>query len=251
MVQSIRVIGNSIAQLVFPSTCVVCGETPEAGDYSCESCLSKLDLLRSQPACPSCAASPGPHMSPLGRCGTCRGSKLHFDATVRVAPYTEEMTALIQRFKYRGAEYLDKFLADLMCRSLSLASWRSEIEALVPVPSHWFRKLTTGFHVTEALVRQAARQLHTPRLCVLERVRLDPHQVGLSLPQRIQNVKGSFRLKRGAKVANASICVIDDVMTSGATLNEVARVLKEAGAARVWNLILARAGQQDAALGLA
>lgn len=161
------------------------------------------------------------------------------------------MTNLLHEFKYRRAEYLDRFLADLMIRTLRQAPWHDKIEALIPVPSHWVGRLTTEFHPVAVLTAEVSREVEVPRVPMVRRVRFDQHQIGLSIAQRIENVKGAFAVQAGVVARDACVCVIDDVMTSGATLNEVATVLKDSGAATVYNLVLVRAGRQDAALGIA
>ncbi len=129
--------------------------------------------------------------------------------------------------------------------------WHKDIEAVVPVPSHWMRRITEGSHPVMALATQIGRRLNVPCLSVMRRVRFERHQIGLSLRDRIRNVQGAFDLRPGVEVQDACICVVDDVMTSGATLNEVAKVLKKAGTRSVYNLVLARAGQEQATLGVA
>lgn len=235
---------------VFPPYCILCGEPDTPGAASCRRCSARLDLLRAQPACPTCALSPGPHLASDGRCGECRRKPFRFDGTLRVAPYVDEMLVLLRRFKFNRFEYLDHFLADLATRVLDHAGWRPEVDAIVAVPAHWLRRLATGFYPVQALSRGIARRSKLPLWTVLRRVRLDPHQIGLGYRARIENVKDAFRV-RGRIKDGACVCVIDDVMTSGATLGEVAKVLKRSGARKVYNLVLARAGRQDAELGRA
>lgn len=242
---------EALGRTIFPPVCVACGRPPCEGGHLCCDCGADLDLLRAAPACPRCGSSSGPHISAEGFCGRCRTSNFSFDATARVAPYVDPMMQMLRRYKYRGSEYLDSCLADLMIRSLEQTMWHKDIEAVVPVPSHWMRRITEGFHPVMALAAQIGGRLNVPCLSVMRRVRFERHQIGLSLVERIRNVQGAFALRSGVDVEDACICVIDDVMTSGATLNEVAKVLKEAGARSVYNLVLTRAQQQQATLGIA
>ncbi|MCH8852933.1 MAG: ComF family protein [Planctomycetes bacterium] len=242
---------EALGRTIFPPVCVACGRPPCEGGHLCGDCDADLDLLRAAPACPRCGSSSGPHISTEGFCGRCRASSFQFDGTARVAPYVDPMMQMLRRYKYRGSEYLDSCLADLMIRSLEQTMWHKDIEAIVPVPSHWMRRITEGFHPVMALAAQIGRRLHVPCLSVMRRVRFERHQIGLSLSDRIRNVQGAFALRSGVDVADACVCVVDDVMTSGATLNEVAKVLKAAGARRVYNLVLARAAQEQSTLGIA
>ena len=242
---------EALGRTIFPPVCVACGRPPCEGGHLCCDCNADLDLLRAAPACPRCGSSSGPHISAEGFCGRCRTSNFSFDATVRVAPYVDPMMQILRRYKYRGSEYLDSCLADLMIRSLEQTMWHKDIEAVVPVPSHWMRRITDGFHPVAALATQIGGRLKVPCLSVMRRVRFERHQIGLSNSERVRNVQGAFALRSGVDVQDACICVVDDVMTSGATLNEVAKVLKQAGARSVYNLVLTRAQQQQATLGIA
>ena len=246
----IRRFIRSLDEMIFPPVCEVCGIALTGRRYTCEACQQELDLLLAQPACPTCASSPGPYMSPDGRCLICRSRRFHFDGTVRVAPYMQPFESLVLQFKFGRREYLDRLLVDYLMAALDQAPWRSEIEAFVPVPTHWFRKATGGFLPVPVITKYLAQRVGIPDILLLQRTRLDPHQIGLSITQRINNVKGSFRVRPGAGIDGACICVVDDVMTSGATLDEIAKTLNRAGAARVYNLILARAGQPEAELPL-
>lgn len=186
-------------------------------------------------------------MSPDGRCGECRHSRgrLYFDSVLRVGPYVDELRTLLRRFKFGNKRYLEGFLAELMGRVFEIAPWRPRINALVPVPTHWTRRFYPGFYPAEILARRVARRAHVPCLPLLSRRQLDAHQPGLALHERLANVRGAFRLKRRARIDQARLCIVDDVMTSGATVNEVAKVLKSAGAKFVGVLVLARADRQE------
>ncbi len=236
---------QALVQTIFPPVCAVCGCPPAGEAHLCTECEADLDLLRAQPACPKCGCSPGPHLSLEGHCTACYSRRFGFNGTARVAPYVEPMVTLLQQFKYRRREYLDRYLATLMAASLEQAAWRDEIEALVPVPSHWTRRFTGGFYLVGALASEVARRTSLPCLPMVRRIKFERHQIGLSIAERVRNVLGAFAIRRGAELEGACVCVIDDVMTSGATLDEVSKVLKSAGAKRVYNLVLARAGKQD------
>ncbi len=242
---------QAVTSTLFPPVCVVCGGLPSSREYICADCQSGLHVLRAQPACPFCGCSPGPHLFSGGNCGQCQTKQFRVDGTARVAPYVDPMVELLRQFKYKRAEYLDRFLADLMTRSLEQAAWCGAIEAIVPVPSHWLRRITDGFYPVTLLAAEIGRRIGLPCLSVVRRVKFERHQVGLPFAERIRNVRGAFEVQCDAVVRGARVCVVDDVMTSGATLNEMAKVLKTAGAAKVYNLVLARAGRQDAALGIA
>jgi ComF family protein len=117
-----------------------------------------------------------------------------------------------------------------------------QVEVVVPVPLYWLRRLTRGYNQSAAVAGGVARVLGLPcRPRWLRRVRNTPKQVGQSLAARQENVRGAFRARRRAPLAGRSVLLVDDVMTTGATLGEAARALRAAGAARVAVAALARA----------
>ncbi len=152
------------------------------------------------------------------------------------------MVELISRFKYQGATYLAEplgmLLADLQDEYFSF----SNIDILIPVPLHPRRLRERGFNQSLLLARVISRLKKIPLAChLLERVRYTPPQTQLSGSEREKNVRGAFCLRSNHFLAEKTVLLIDDVFTSGATVNECTRVLKEAGAREVQVLTLARA----------
>jgi ComF family protein len=117
----------------------------------------------------------------------------------------------------------------------------AEIDLVAPVPLHWWRKWTRGYNQSESVARELASTIQVPfapRL--LRRVRWTPQQVQPTREARRENVKGAFRTAKGARLAGKTVLLVDDVMTTGSTLGEAARTLRDAGAERVAVAILAR-----------
>jgi ComF family protein len=185
------------------------------------------------------------------RCGFCRREEFRFDGARNYGLYTGTLRALILQLKFRGRERLGERLGERMA-----VTWRAAAEAgvaeppvLVPVPLHTSRQWQRGFNQAELLARGLARQLARerggPALRVerhgLRRIRATPPQTGLTLRARHENVRGVFDVPAPEKVRDRVVVVVDDVMTTGATLSACAAALKDAGAARVLALTLARA----------
>ena len=105
---------------------------------------------------------------------------------------------------------------------------------MVSVPAYWTRRLTGSFHVAERIGAVVATHLGLSHVPLLRRVRGGPSQIGLTYTQRLQNVKGAFRVRRGFNMVSARLLLVDDVRTTGATLAECARVLRRAGAKKVY-----------------
>jgi len=152
-----------------------------------------------------------------------------------------------------AAAMLGQWLTEAVTRASQLADLPSlmDVDAVVPVPTTAWRRLRSRLHVPSELSRVLARRLDRPLAPALRRVRGGPHQIGLTLEQRIDNVRGAFKLSRGAALPGARILLVDDVSTTGATLSECARVLRRGGARWVCAAILARAATaMEAMLGV-
>jgi ComF family protein len=117
----------------------------------------------------------------------------------------------------------------------------AEIDLVAPVPLHWWRKWIRGYNQSEAVARELAEALQVtfaPR--ALRRVRWTPQQVQPTREARRENVKDAFQVSKGARLAGKAVLLVDDVMTTGSTLSEAARMLRNAGADRVVVAVLAR-----------
>jgi len=152
------------------------------------------------------------------------------------------MGELLRGYKYQGREQLGPMLGRMLAEVVSTAPWRARVEAVVAVPTHWRHRLNRQLHAAEVLAAHVAQATELPYLPLLRRVRAGPHQVGLAATRRYENVRGAFALRRGAALRAARILVVDDVRTTGATLEECAKVLRRGGAAEVYGAVVLRAG---------
>jgi ComF family protein len=214
---------NYLGEL-FGGTCYLCRGA--ASTLLCEPCDADLPRL-AQPRCPRCALE-----SPRGEvCGRCLGEAPHYDATVAALAYEFPADALVHALKFRGELALAGLLGALLLQKI-----QDQVDCVVPVPLSAERLRARGYnHAAEI-----ARHLRPGRLelALCERSRDTPPQMELPYAERRRNVRGAFRCTRA--LAGESVAVVDDVMTTGATLDEIARVLKAAGASRVTNWIVAR-----------
>ncbi|MBL8521518.1 MAG: ComF family protein [Betaproteobacteria bacterium] len=215
----------------FAQDCCLCGRRTHAP--WCEACDAGLPRAAA-PACPQCAA-----VSPLGeRCGRCVADPPFFDAAVVAFQYAFPLDRLMLAYKFRAQLALaGAFAAALVARVHDAAG---EVDRLVPLPISAGRLATRGFDQTALLATELARAIPALRLeRALLKARDTPPQSGLDREARLKNVRGAFRCT--ANLAGQHVAVLDDVMTTGATLSEAARVLKRAGAARVTAWAVARA----------
>jgi ComF family protein len=179
----------------------------------------------------------------LERCGPCSVEAPTFDAVLAAVPYAAPWDRLITAFKFHDALDLAPALVDLMLAAHAMTPHVPAPSQLVPVPLGAARLRERGYNQAWELARRlAARWRLRSDPTLLLRVRETPHQLALPLAQRAANVRGAFAIEplRLAEVRGRSFTLVDDVMTTGATVGEIARVLRGAGAARVDVWVVAR-----------
>lgn len=170
----------------------------------------------------------------------CRGRRPKIIGTVRVGRYDGAFAELVRGYKYEDRADRGAVMGAWLAEAIRSAPWLSRVEAIVPVPTHWRHRIGRSFYPPEELARAASRATGLPTVPVLRRVRGGPHQVGLSYQQRVENIRGAFALARGWTLHDARLLLIDDVKTTGATLDECAKVLTLGGAAELYAAMLAK-----------
>ena len=212
--------------LLLPARCLACGR---GGDVVCASCLETLPRIR-PPLCERCGR---PTAWPVSRCSECAGRRLAF-ATARAAvAYDDSVRAIVTGWKEHGLRRLAATAAELVVASLG----RPEADALTFVPADRNRLLQRGHHPAERLARELGRRWNLPVLAPLSRTGQATRQAGATLADRRRNVRGAF----SARTAPATICLVDDVYTSGATASAAASALRKSGARTVTVVTFARA----------
>lgn len=250
-----REISGSLFSVVFPAACSLCGDemVEPALAGICASCWTRLRPWRG-PACDSCGlpfASARTQDAAAALCTPCRSGEYQFDGARSFGLYVDPLRAVILQLKFQGRERLGKRLGEL------LAGVWEEIEedhgvdraVLVPVPLHVLRQRERGFNQAELLAQGLSDSLGkthggpAPQVDArsLRRIRATPPQTGLSVSARHENVRGVFSVVRPERIRDKRIVLVDDVMTTGATLSACAQALKSAGARSVYALTLARA----------
>jgi ComF family protein len=177
-----------------------------------------------------------------GLCGLCSAGLIRFDAAYSYGAHDGNLRTLLHLFKYHRMRPLAAPLGRLMARALP----RDErVDAIVPMPLHWRRWITRGYNQSELLAREVSARAGLPVERLLSRSRNTPVQAGLTSRERRLNVRNSFAVPDPARVGGRCLLLIDDVLTTGATLNAASGALKQAGAARIAILTLARADRRN------
>ncbi len=231
---------DGLLSLLYPPVCTACGvdiPVEKTGAVMCETCLSRL-LSLDLSSCPRCA-------SPLEadkQCTFCYRLEPALDLVRSGYWFSGPVPSLMHAFKYRGTWSLAVALAELTVSLETCAQAIEGVEILAPVPLHPWRRIRRGYNQSESLASGLADlsgRRFEPRL--LARERRTRTQTRLNPEERKKNVEGAFKVRDRTLVEGRTICIIDDVMTTGATAGACAAALKDAGAVRVTALTFARA----------
>lgn len=230
-------------ELAFPSRCAGCDvELPERDDPAplCHECRAQLPLV-DWPACPRCAARLPEARGVTLACGHCRGLRLRMDRTMALGSYSGMLHDLVLRLKEDRTGVTGRTLAELTWSNLGAALRELHVDVATAVPMHAWRRWHRGVNPPRRLAEELARRLRIPAAgAMLGLNRNVRPQRELTREGRLRNLRGQMRLRGGYHLSGAHVLVVDDVLTTGATCSEAARVLKAAGAAEVTALVLAR-----------
>ena len=229
LLQPLLTAGARVGQALLAQDCLLC-QAASGTELLCPACARELPASAS--ACPRCAA--------LGNsgaeCGACLADTPHYDASLAAFVYAYPLDVLVQALKYGGQLALGAWFAQALRRRIGATS---DIDLVVPLPLHPARLAERGFNQAAEVAKVLSRLYAIPMDARLaRRVRDTAPQTTLPWKERSSNMRGAFACTR--ELAGLRIAVVDDVMTTGATLDEFARTLKKRGAARVVNWVVAR-----------
>lgn len=232
---------QALLDTILPPLCHICRDfIPDAGTlHICPACRDRLPLVES-PLCPGCGI-PFAGTGDDHRCGSCLTHPPHFDSARSRFLYEGPLRDLIHSFKYNQCIHLRYPLALLALEGVAGFPPDHTPQLIVPVPLHRSRLRQRGFNQAVLLGRVVAARLSLPLLPdALIRTRPTEPQITLSAAERRANVKGAFAVGDPALIAGKRVLLLDDVMTTGSTMDECARELKKAGAAAVVAVTIAR-----------
>ena len=232
-------LARDVIDVIYPGRCAACSADCDGHAFLCHSCSAGLDHLASQPACERCAA---PVVSNGAPCPWCRDRGIYpFKKIVRLGRFGDPLRPLIHAMKYHRRWPLAKLLAERMAQEKRIADLLQNTDALLPVPLHWVRHITRGYNQSDLLATALAKRFDLKIIRPVRRIRRTPSQTGISSRTvREENVRGAFAVKKKTDgVAGKRIVVIDDVMTTAATLHAVARLLVPMHPAGISALVVA------------
>jgi competence protein ComFC len=240
---------DAVASVFFPGPCRICTATLTNASRIpiCETCLASFERIR-EPICNCCgrpfpatasAAAAAPAEKQL--CRLCRTDFYAFDRARTFATYDDALGGAILLLKYEEVTRLGNWFADRLAEiaKREIPEWRPDV--VVPVPLHADRQRERGYNQAELIARPLAKRLKLKfGAYLLMRTKPRPPQLVLSRTEHWKSVRGAYATREGLRVDNLRVLLVDDVLTTGATLDACARALKKAGAAAVFGLTVAR-----------
>jgi ComF family protein len=234
---------RALENFFFPPKCPLCGISlgENGADLPCPVCLAGIKVF-SHPRCPRCGLGFGETAAEDHLCSGCLTKEQSFTRARALGPYEGLLEEAISRFKYRGSLRLAKVLGALLAEYKDPDFPFSGFDLVLPVPLHPRRLRQRGFNQSLLLARRISRRHSIPLdFVALQRSRPTQPQIHLSGSEREKNIRGAFEVLRPERIAQKHILLIDDVFTTGATVDECSRVLLKAGAKQVDVLTLTRA----------
>ena len=228
---------TQVLAVLFPPVCLNCQSLADNGSFNlglCDTCRSRLLPLGR--GCAACGRPLDARPLPDGfLCGDCRRRTPAIDRFVAGWSFEPPFDRVIYGLKYGRLDFLGAQLArGLWSR---LGHQLEEAELVVPVPLHWHRRLSRGYNQAEEIARPLARLLDRPLLRAVRRVRATPPQTHCDRQDREANVAGAFRTRGRSRLAGRHVLIVDDVATTGSTLETTAACLKAAGARSIVALV--------------
>jgi competence protein ComFC len=232
---------EAAVSLLYPPVCTICGGDVRAGEYLCNQCEAKAVRIVA-PFCQKCSEPFEGSITSEFTCANCAHRTIHFDAAVSAYRGRGMVREIIHEFKYGRQIHLRRLVARWLHAALDDERLRGRrFDVVVPVPLHATRLRERGFNQASLLAELLSAQTSIPSKPLLDRIRYTTTQTALDRSERMENLHDAFRLRKNADVRGLRVLLIDDVLTTGSTLSECARVLKRAGALSVHAATAARA----------
>lgn len=237
MLQQIKKLLNLLLDNIYPPTCVSCNQPINNKDALCHDCWSQITFIK-KPTCGKCGV-PYPFDLFDEGCPACENEKFYFHNVISALKYDEITQKIIHDFKYHNRTIALNFITRLLAENLK--DTIGDIDIITCIPMHKNKLIKRGFNQATIISKRIAQHFNKPHIQDLLIKRNDnSSQSGLNKKERKLNVKGVFCMNNKHDVRGKSILIIDDVITTCATVNECALILKQKNAHKVFAASFAR-----------
>ncbi len=246
LVRPMRGLWRTACQFLWPALCQAC-LTPIEEDAGglCSTCWRELSTAVGSDYCRRCGRAVTRYGLVANRCGGCLEEELEYEGLCRAGFYAGVLKNLLLGLKFRDQTENADYLGPILQGAFEASGFSDKIDILVPVPLHWRRRLERGFNQSYLLACQMRRFCSTISTDLV-RMRYTCHQWELENDSaRRKNVKDAFAVRDGHPFQGKTVCLVDDITTSGATLKECAATLHQAGAKAVYAAVVAVAERMD------
>jgi len=235
-----RSAADAFISLLYPAHCAHCSIPVETREFLCGDCLEKAKRIE-PPFCDTCSQPFDGAIEGIFSCANCAQRNFHFDCAVAAYLSRGMVRGLIHRFKYQHDYRLRHLLSDWLAESLQDSRIQSRpFDFFVPVPLHPARLREREFNQAAVLAELLGKRSGRPVLNCLQRIRHTTTQTRFDRNERMENLRNAFVLRKNMDVQGKHLLLIDDVLTTGSTVDECSRVLRKAGAASIRVMTVAR-----------
>lgn len=235
---------SNIIKFIYPPTCVICNNKSLNYNQVCDNCINNFNFTKGF-LCSNCGTNLyiSNYKIHLGNtCLNCVYNPPYFSALSSALVYNKYVAHLVSKFKYKDKQELTQILGDLLVYTYANSNWNN-IDYIIPMPISYLKLLNRKYNQANLLAKYLSKYANIPvKSNALYKVKHTKAQASLKLKERLQNVKNSFAIKKRSSnlLENKNLLLIDDIVTTGSTINEASKVLRNAGAKKIYVLILAR-----------
>ncbi len=232
---------RSLIRILYPANCVLCRTSLVLEEtYLCATCSQKIEPLKA-PTCIRCAHPIPPYRSQRSTCSQCRLERPYYDQGFALVPYQEPIKDIFHQVKFQKKLWLLKIFFDRL--QATTFPQIENYEMIVPVPLDSKRERERNFNQALVIAQMLKRsnQKNAPQILnIIQKKKKTLPQSQLKRDERLNNLEGAFSIKKNGMVRGKQVLLVDDIVTTGSTINECAKVLKENGAERVDFFAVAR-----------
>jgi len=227
---------RSLLKLIFPDFCLNCRVATESYGL-CAECFKQIDFIGDN-ACLKCGIEFATKDNFEKICAACIKEPAAFDSHISCVAYKSVIAKIIIDYKYHDQQIFHQFLVNLLIQKVRL--FKNDFELISPIPMHWRKLFSRDFNQSDYLAKSLANSESKQFCRALVKSKNTAPQMTLGLKERQKNLKGAIEFNQQQDIKGKSILLIDDVYTTGSTLNECAKILKKNGATKVLCLTIAR-----------